>query len=456
MTFHTYNFLIFFLPAAAFLYWIANRLDRTEEKRILRAYLALLSVGFTVSAGWICTLTILTGIAVNYCLGKNAYKKPVLLLGIALNAAVLVCFKILSGGVYAPLGLSFYTFSQLAYLIDRYRGERELPFLDYALSILFFAKLAEGPIVNPHRFVQNNLNRSGFSAEARYCQMNDGFLRLTMGLVKKVFLADLIASLANTGFAMSRLTIWEAWITSIAYSMQLYFDFSGYCDIAIGLGKLFGIHLPENFNSPYQAVNIRDFWKRWHMTLTGFLTRYIYIPLGGNRRGRVRTCVNIMAVFLVSGLWHGFGWTFLIWGTLHGLAMVLDELTKGISSKLPKPIGIALTFVFVNVCWIFFRADSLEQAQVVLRGLIDFSSANVLISPEFTRRIAKHFPMTDTLAVAILFVGCIVAFLMPNATRIMRSRKRSVPVLILTAVIFMLCVYMISTVDVTSSLYFNF
>lgn len=456
MTFHTYNFLIFFLPVVSVLYAGLRLVDRTEEKRILRAYLTLVSVVFTVFAGWLCTAVILGSVLVNYCLSKGAHKRSILIVGIVLNVACLVTFKIYSGGVFAPLGLSFYIFSQIAYLVERYRGCEELSVLDYSFSILFFAKLAEGPIVIPNKMIEQNARNWRLTEEERYSRINDGFLRLTLGLVKKLFFADMIASLANTGFAMESLTIWEAWITSIAYSMQLYFDFSGYCDMAIGLGRMFGILLPENFNSPYQATGIRDFWKRWHMTLTGFLTRYIYIPLGGNRMGNFRTCLNIAVVFLVSGLWHGIGVTFVIWGVLHGLAMMFDHLSKGIFSKLPRVLAVVLNFMFVNVCWIFFRADSLAQAMVVLRGLVRFDSGDVLITPAFTAGVAKYFPMTDTLAIALLFVGCIVAFLMPNSAQIMKKKNRSVFMLIGTAAVFMLCVYMISTLDVTSSLYFNF
>uniref|UniRef100_UPI0026343343 MBOAT family O-acyltransferase n=1 Tax=uncultured Fusobacterium sp. TaxID=159267 RepID=UPI0026343343 len=195
-----------------------------------------------------------------------------------------------------------------------------------------------------------------------------------IGLAKKVIIADTIANFANAGFdMMDKLNFVEAWLTSISYTLQLYFDFSGYCDMAIGIGLMFNIILPTNFNSPYKSTNIQEFWKRWHMTLGRFMTNYLYIPLGGNRKGEVKTLRNLFIVFLASGIWHGAGWNFIIWGMLHGICIVIHRVWKNSGRKLNKLIGWFITINLVNIFWVFFRAQTVIDAMKIIKGMFNIS-----------------------------------------------------------------------------------
>lgn len=268
-----------------------------------------------------------------------------------------------------PLAISFFTFQQIAFLVDTYKGEtREYHFLNYALFISFFPQLIAGPIVHHQemmpQFKRNENNQFDTANTVK------GIFIFIIGLFKKVVIADTLAIWAIKGFDQATsLTFIEGWITSLSYTFQLYFDFSGYSDMAIGLALLFHIKLPVNFHSPYKALNIQDFWKRWHMTLGRFLTKYLYIPLGGNQKGRVHTYINLLIVFVISGLWHGAGWTFVFWGFLHGLAAVVHRIWRDMGYKMNKFLAWFLTFQFVNVAWIFFRAKSWDDAAKVFKAM---------------------------------------------------------------------------------------
>ncbi len=265
-----------------------------------------------------------------------------------------------------PLGLSFITFQKIGYLVDAYRHEtKKYSFSTFALFATFFPQLIAGPIVQHKEIIpqfEEEKNR-----RINWNNVSMGLFIFFIGLVKKVAIADTVAIWVNDGYLhYQALTFVESWITSLSYTIQLYFDFSGYCDMAIGLGLLFNIKLPINFNSPYKSRNIRDFWKRWHATLGRFLTQYLYIPLGGSRKGEVLTYVNLFLVFFVSGFWHGAGWTFIIWGTLHGLASIVLRLWSKTKITLPYWVSWFITFQFVNIAWVYFRATTVEQANTIL------------------------------------------------------------------------------------------
>ena len=280
----------------------------------------------------------LIGTAIN----KMTVKKPLLIIGIIGNVAVLGYYKyvdfILSTvntvahtnftllHIMLPLAISFFTFQQIAYLVDTYKGETaHYNFISYALFVTFFPQLIAGPIVH-HKEMMPQFEDTT-NKKINYENIAKGLFIFCIGLTKKVAIADTFAVWANDGFAnYTLLSNAEVWFTSLAYSMQLYFDFSGYCDMAIGIALLFNIKLPVNFFSPYKALSVQQFWRQWHMTLGRFLTQYIYIPLGGSRKGSLRTYVNVFAIFFISGLWHGAGWTFIIWGTAHGLAVITNRL----------------------------------------------------------------------------------------------------------------------------------
>ena len=302
---------------------------------------------------------ILVSILFNYTLGAILYKKRrkmLLVLGIAINLALLLYFKYamffvstfnaLTGGdfyikqIVLPLAISFFTFQQIAYLVDVYRGRTyEYNFLHYCLFVSFFPQLISGPIVHHGEMLPQFEKKRVY--RLNYEDLSVGLSVFFIGLFKKVVLADGMAEYATPIFnAVSQgipLSFFESWLGLLAYGLQIYFDFSSYCDMAIGLGRMFGIYLPINFYSPYKAVNVIDFWRKWHITLSRFLRDYLYIPLGGNRKGRVRRYTNLMITMLLGGLWHGANWTFVIWGFLFGIIQAVYITIRPILKKNISP-----------------------------------------------------------------------------------------------------------------------
>ena len=342
MLFNSYGFLFLFLPVTLIVFFALGQ--RQRSKKLAMAWLVVTSLFFY--AWWNpAYLGIMLGsIIFNYTVGfvlsaedSPLAKKLVLTYGIVVNLGLLGYYKyanffvdslnavfgdvIFLETILLPLAISFFTFQQIAYLIDTYRGEtRELNFLHYCLFVTFFPQLIAGPIVHHKEMLPQFDRDSLYSINIRRHAV--GYSIFTLGLFKKVVLADGIAAYATPAFFAAdsgiELTLFEAWTGALAYTLQLYFDFSGYSDMAIGLARMFGIRLPLNFNSPYKATNIVDFWRRWHMTLSRFMRDYIYIPLGGNRQGIIGgRNANLMTTMLLGGLWHGAGWNFLFWGGLH-------------------------------------------------------------------------------------------------------------------------------------------
>ncbi len=316
--------------------------------------------------------------------------KTLLTIGIVLNIALLGYFKYadfmidnLNYWIFVentpnlnlalPLAISFFTFQQIAYLVDSYRGEtKEYDLLNYMLFVTFFPQLIAGPIVH-HKEMMPQF-ASAWNLVKNYRNIALGIFIFSIGLFKKVVIADTFAAWATAGFDKAEvLTLFEAWFTSLSYTFQLYFDFSGYTDMAIGVALLFNITLPINFNSPYKALNIQDFWRRWHITLSRFLRDYIYIPLGGNRVGQYRNYLNLFTVFLIGGLWHGASWMFVAWGAMHGVAIVIHRIWNELGFKMYKWLAWLITFNFINITWVFFRAKDLEDAIKVLKGMVGLS-----------------------------------------------------------------------------------
>ena len=276
--------------------------------------------------------------------------------------------------IFLPLGISFFTFQQIAYLVDCYRGiTRERNVAQYALFVSFFPQLIAGPIVHHEEMISQFRRLRTYAMNYRNLAMGLGFLSL--GLLKKLVIADSLSPWVKDAFdTTDALTFVEAWGAALAYTFQIYFDFSAYSDMAVGLGKLFNIDLPMNFNSPYKATSIIDFWKRWHMTLSRFLRDYVYIPLGGNRRGVLRRYLNLLATMLIGGLWHGAAWTFVFWGGLHGVLLCINHaarrLCRRFSFSVPDWIGWMLTFGSVVFGWVFFRAGSFGRAVSIVKGMV--------------------------------------------------------------------------------------
>ncbi len=396
MLFNSYIYLFFFLPLMVLGYFMLNR-----GRMILPAkgYLVVGSLAFYSWWNWTYLPLILLSVFFNYSLGTvlcperrevRVSRKCLLAVGIALNVGALGYFKYSDFFIEncnlwfgsqipllelaLPLAISFFTFQQIAYLVDSYSGQtREYDFLNYSLFVTFFPQLIAGPIVHHKEMMGQFIGARGKLLNWRNCYY--GLFILSLGLFKKVFIADTFAEWASAGFSASaQLSLVEAWCASLSYTMQIYFDFSGYTDMAIGSALFFNIKLPRNFNSPYMALSIQDFWRRWHMTLSRWLRDYVYIPLGGNRGTTAKVSIHLLLTFLIGGLWHGAGWTFLIWGTLHGFACVVFLLWSRQSLRLPKLLAWALTFLFVNITWVFFRADDWAQAMNVLHAMFAFQN----------------------------------------------------------------------------------
>lgn len=399
MLFNSYPFIFVFLPISFFLYFF-----------LLRQRLILAAKGFLVFASlffyswWnIAYLPIiLSSLLFNYIIGNalnenfhspRIHKQTLLAFGITANIILLGYFKYtdflieninrVAGTSFPllhlalPLAISFFTFQQIAYLVDSFRKETsEYDFLNYTLFVTFFPQLIAGPIVHHSEMMPQFA--SPWHWVRRYRNIALGMFIFSLGLFKKVVIADSFSGNVTAGFDQaSVLSFPEAWATSLSYTFQLYFDFSGYTDMAIGAALLFNIHLPVNFNAPYRALDIQDFWRRWHITLSRFLKDYIYIPLGGNRNGSLKTYTNLLTTFIIGGIWHGAGWTFVFWGFLHGMALVIHRLWQTHGFPLPKIIAWLITFNFINIAWVFFRAKEWDDALRVLHGMFSLSFASV-------------------------------------------------------------------------------
>lgn len=380
-----------FLPLIWTIYFGLNRF---QLYRTAQCALIVASFIFYGYENWKLCLLLFFSILVNYLLhcrltADGRAEKPRrlwLYTGIIFNFGLLYGFKYIDFTlenfnrflgtnfvllhIALPLGISFYTFQQVSFIVDSYRRDlKKCDFLEYALFVSFFPQLVAGPIVLHQEMLpqfRDIKNRS-----VNYENMISGMEYFIIGFAKKILVADSFARICDAGYDnLHQLSSFSAILTILSFTLQIYFDFSGYCDMAIGLGKLFNINIPINFNSPYKAVTIADFWKRWHITLTRFLTTYLYIPLGGNRKGKWRTYSNVMIVFLLSGLWHGAAWTYVIWGGLHGIAMVVYRMGKQKIDQIPKKLLQICTFIFVSVAWTFFRADFLRQPWYLLKQII--------------------------------------------------------------------------------------
>lgn len=401
MLFNSYFFLLIFLPTTVIGYYL---IGARGHHRIAVSWLvgaSLVFYGYWNPAYlWLIIVSMLFNFACGVALGSQETMRPKLLLAfsVACNLIALGYFKyanffVENANLFAdagwtfdkvvlPLGISFFTFTQIAYLVDAYRKEvRELSFLRYALFVTFFPHLIAGPVLHHSQIMPR------FAIDSTYrLNLNNlaaGIGLFIFGLFKKVVMADGVAQYASPvfGAAISSpdILFMEGWGGALAYTFQLYFDFSGYSDMAVGLALMFNVLLPINFNSPYRATNLIEFWRRWHMTLSRFLRDYLYIPLGGGRKGKIRRYLNLLLVMLLGGFWHGAGWTFIVWGGLHGVGLAINhgwrELTHSFTLRLPllrlfwSITGLLLTFSVVTVGWVVFRADSLEAARRILSGM---------------------------------------------------------------------------------------
>jgi alginate O-acetyltransferase complex protein AlgI len=431
MLFNSYQFIFLFLPIVLTGYFVLGRFASPAPV----VWLALASLAFYSLSNWQFVLLLLASIAFNYVVGLllvtkrlgSSQRLAVVVVGVTGDLLVLGYFKYagflaanlntifslgLTVNVLLPVGISFYTFTQIAFLVDAYRGKvahYALP--HYALFVTYFPHLIAGPILH-HKDMIPQFER----AEAKRPNAHlilCGLMIFAAGLFKKTCLADGIAPLVALAFGPMPPSFDQAWIGALAYTFQLYFDFSGYSDMAIGISLMFGIFLPLNFNSPYKATSIIDFWRRWHMTLSQFLRDYLYIPLGGNRRGAVLRYVNLMVTMALGGLWHGAAWTFVAWGVLHGLYLCINHAWNRYGPTVAPRFaaaaslaGLALTFVSVVVAWVFFRADNMASALTIL---------SKMTNP--TQIVFGRGEMADTLFIAVYAA---IAWFAPNTQTMMR------------------------------------
>jgi len=391
MVFSGITFLYFFLPLFFLLYAIAPNRFRN----------LVLLIGSIIFYAWGApkfVFILLASTAIDYFLvlrmhrSEGRLRKRLLSLSIVLNLGLLVYFKYMNffvdnvnsvlmglnighlnvAEIALPIGISFYTFQTLTYSMDIYRKQNKPlnSVTDYMLYIMMFPQLIAGPIVRYGLISEEIRNR-----EFKSNQIVDGFIRFSVGLAKKVIIANTMAETADVIFAMSPggWTSTIAWVGILAYTFQIYFDFAGYSDMAIGLGKMMGFRFPENFESPYTSASITEFWRRWHITLGSFMRDYLYIPLGGSRKSTLLTYRNLFVVFLLSGLWHGASWNFILWGAFHGFFLVTERLIGLSKTDRARWIRIPLTFFIVVIGWVVFRIEETEKIGLFYRALFDFS-----------------------------------------------------------------------------------
>ncbi|MCC0177340.1 MBOAT family protein [Waterburya agarophytonicola K14] len=432
MLFNSFEFIFLFLPVTLIVFFLLGKRKKYIKQQIPILWLVLASLFFY---GWWKPLNlplIILSIVINYSLGhllgnvleKTTVKKAIIFFGIMFNLGLICYFKYANffvrnvnqlfntnfdlPSIIIPLAISFFTFQQIAYLVDAYNGQtKEYNILKYMLFVCFFPQLIAGPIVH-HKEVLPQFEKSSiyqFDKQA----LAIGLTVFVAGLFKKVIFADRIAEYSNLAFAAASqgidLTFSEAWVGALGYSLQLYFDFSGYSDMAVGAAYMFGIKLPLNFNSPYKAISIIDFWRRWHITLSHFLRDYLYIPLGGSRKGQLRRYTNLVITMLLGGLWHGAGWTFIFWGGLHGIYLVINHLYRSLRKSLGhnlkndggllRGIGWLTTFIAVVISWVFFRANNFPTAISMLKSMFGFDGIQLPVFLEeylgFLRNLGVGF-----------------------------------------------------------------
>ena len=381
----SYVFVLAFLPITLIGWSILNRLNWYN---LADFFLMLVSLIFIGSYDYRFVLIILITVSMNYIcvkymdrIKRSEWRKIVTIILVAVNVGVLFFLKYgnwfrivinreaVLWKLLIPIGISFYTLEQVRFIVDVYRtGEIKYTFREYVLFSIFFPAIVSGPILRHDDFILQLRSK-----DCRFIlteNVSEGLMSFCLGMGKKVIIASWLGKIAGLGFDNVESTNSVTMLLSVlAYTLQLYFDFSGYCDIVEGVASMMGFKLPMNFNSPYKASSVGEFWKRWHMTLTDFLTRYVYIPLGGNRKGRVRQNINIFIVFLVSGLWHGASFTYILWGMMHGICLIADKIIGKFWAKLPAFVGRCVTFSMVALMWVPFRANSTGDACVIYRRL---------------------------------------------------------------------------------------
>lgn len=483
MLFNSFTFIFLFLPVVLIIYF--NLTKNKEKSHLSKVFLVASSVFFY---GWwnpIYIPLLILSIIINYLfsleINKNKpNKKTIIFFGISFNLFLLSYYKYFGfiienlntflstpltiPKIELPLAISFFTFQQIAFLVDTYKGYiKKINVLDYFTFITFFPQLIAGPIVH-HKEMMPQFSNSIIKIISPE-NISKGLKLFSIGLFKKVVIADSFAEYANLGYNnYLSLNLIESWLTSFSYTLQLYFDFSGYSDMAIGLALFFNIKIPINFNSPYRARNIQEFWRKWHISLSNFLRDYVYIPLGGSKSNELRTHSNLVLTFILGGIWHGAGWSFIIWGFLNGIALVFHRIISSFKIQFPIILSWGITLFFINITWIFFRCESLEQGTTILTNMFNL---NKLVIPEELTSYAhlvenynlnfgkwlENINGSKNTLLLILF-GLFISLYPKNSYTIIECSKNNLFSLIYYSIIFIIPILFLNSK--TDFLYFNF
>ena len=454
MLFNSYVFLLAFLPIVMLAYALVHRL--TESAMAARAVLAIASAIFIAWGGLSNLALLVVSLLVNYGFLRHLSRsesararKTTLIVAVVFNLCFIGMFKYadflianiadLSGAAIQrwelplPLAISFYTFQMIALVVDTWRKRWECPpLLSYSVFVMFFPQLIAGPIVRYNEIKDDLGTLSGLRAN----NIAAGLALIGVGLFKKACIADNLGIYANGFFTLvhkgSAPGLLEAWAGTLAYTFQIYFDFSGYSDMAIGFAWVFGIRLPANFLSPYKAASIIEFWRRWHMTLSRFLRDYLYIPLGGNRRGPGRRWVNVGLTMLIGGLWHGASWNFVFWGGLHGTLLAINHVAHNVGIRLPRGLGWVLTMTAVTLGWVIFRTTETDAAFRIYAGLIGLNGIVIpeSLSPYLGWLVqiipAVSFGSSELIRVPVIVwiaLAAFIAFALPNNEEVFRGER---------------------------------
>lgn len=478
MSFNSYTYILIFLPIVFFIYFIINKLNSNKLSQI---FLIISSLFFYSHLEINNLYLILASILINYggylLLLKKKARKFTLGIFILINLTLLGYYKyydfVLSNffnlvskdytnkNLIIPLAISFFTFQQIAFLVEIYKKKIfKVDFINYTLFVVFFPQLIAGPIINfKDTYSQFSLK---IKKIINIQNIKNGLILISFGLFKKVIIADYFSSIVNSSYNnIENLTFLSSWIASLSYTFQIYFDFSGYIDIALGSALLFNIRLPINFNSPYKSLNIKEFWRCWHISLSNFLKRYIYIPLGGNKISFTVTNINFLLTFIIGGFWHGAGWNFIIWGSLHGLALVFLNIFNKTSIKISNILAWFITFNFINITWIFFRVDSVNYAFIILKKMFGFEQIILPISIknyinlnfiEYGNAFLTSFEVKKT--IFYLLISLIITIFLPNNNRFLDYKKKNYTLSLSAGFAFVLAIVGIN--KITTFIYFNF
>ena len=485
MVFSSLEFILLFLPSCILGYYL---LLQYKEAKYALLFILLFSLFYYAYWKIENILILFLSIGLNFIFGHLIYfskkqnKKKIFIFSIIINLSILFYFKytIFSIETYnfittsslsipqivLPIGISFFTFQQISYLSDIYTGKFNPTgegLLSYSLFVCFFPQLVAGPIVHhkemmPQFDILSEKDCAGGVAvsSVNWENLYRGIVLFSIGLAKKTLIADTLSPVVRYAFdSVGSLTFSEAIFSSLCYSLQLYFDFSGYCDMAVGCALMLNIHLPWNFDSPYQSKNIQEFWRRWHMTLSRWLRDYLYIPLGGNRKGNRRTLINLFLTFVLAGLWHGAAWTFVLWGAMHGCALIVHRIWARRGILLARPIAWFLTFSFVNITWIIFRANDMARLKKFFDAFCGFNGW--ALTDRFANQMCKYTFLPHYTTMIIFVAMALLICLFSRNSRQISENIVSTPKLCMAIAFFSLSLFAIFTTDnMQEFIYFQF